>query len=941
MVAWYRRPGVVCAAGVFLAALAVYSLTLAPTLSFWDCGEFISAAHTLGVPHQPGTPLHVLAARCFDILLGWLLSTAVACNWLSAVAGALGVMMTYLVIVDIARRADRDSGWLAHAGALVGALFLLFSDTYWNNSIETEVYGLAGFIVALLTWLGLRWYDARDDDRGVGILYLIFYLLALGIGFHLGSLLVYPGFFVLVLLARNQRIPAFDVFLASGILALFLFSTITKNDGLLIGLLVLYLIAIVWRATSGRRFALVAAGLFALGISVHLYLLIRARHAPHINMSQPDNLKDLMGVLRREQYPPIDPFQRQAPLVWQFRYYYDFLVRQFWFLGDGTSVAARMATFLGPIFLGILGIIHGLRRARPWIWMLIVGYLINGEILTLYLNFTDHEVRERDYFYGTAFMFFAMFIGLGASALLRYAAGPEAKGAAAAPPVRAARPGPAARPAAVAAAEAPPPPSPIRPGRLAWAGAALLLLIAVMPALLPRPYNRKWFEHDRHQNWVPREYAWNMLAGLDPHAILFTNGDNDTYPLWYLQEVEHFRTDVTIINLSLVNLPWYVKQWRQRDPDLPLKYSDAELDKLQAQVFRDPKTGETQIVYVKDYVVHDMLQANHERTNPRPAFFAVTIPEDNMALYWPFLKMEGLAFRLVNERQPHDAPGTNGERMLENMFGIYDYRATLTGNTPKRWREFRKQAGLPAGEVGGTPQPLQPGTTLPQPTLDKVDYASLVSALGSMRTDVFRDQNQSNLLQNYPAAAGKAGWEYLNDAELVPEADTTTYDHLIDRSYASLELGRSFDPAFPMVREFYPLILMEKGRTAEAFQALQTLHGRLSPAEEGDVLTQVMLPMARAGHGSEAIEFLEARIKAEPHERTAYAVLMSLQLALGDSNAARATLARWRQASGRSDPEMERALQRALSPPASGQGAAGGEGSPGGGAATSPGGRAP
>ncbi len=912
--AWIRRPGVVCALGVLLAGLVVYSMTLAPTLCFWDCGEFISTAHTLGVPHQPGTPLHVILGRCFDILLGWLLSTAVACNFMSAVFGALGVMMTYLVIADIARRADPDSGWLAHVGGLVGALFLLFSDTYWNNSIETEVYGLAGFMVALLTWLGLRWYDVRDSKQGVGILYLVFYLLALGVGFHLGELLVYPGIFLLVVLARQSKVAFFDLLLASGILALFLLSTMMKNDVLLIAMLVIYVVIVVLRAMGGRRFALISAGLFVLGISVHLYLLVRARHNPDINMSQPDTLGALMSVLRREQYPPINPFHRQAPLLWQFRYYYDFLVRQFWFLGDGTGLLARLSTFLGPIFLGLLGIIHGVRRARPWIWMIVAGYLINGEILTLYLNFTDHEVRERDYFYGTAFMFFAMFIGIGAAALLRYAAGPEAKTAPAAAPATAIRagratPAPAHAPAA-ASAPAPAPVAPIKASRLAWAGAGLLLLIAALPALLPRPNNQKWFEHDRSRNWIPREYGWNMLAGLDKNAILFTNGDNDTYPLWYLQEVEHFRTDVTILNLSLVNLNWYVKQWRHRDPDLPLKYTDQQIDQLEAHIYQDPKTGETQVVYVKDYIVHDVVTANHERPNPRPVFFAVTIPEENMQLYVPFLKMEGLAFRLVDQRQPSDRPGEDAERMLENMFGIYDYRATLTGDTPKRWKDFRTMAGVPP-EVGPVPQPLPPGTALPADALARVDYTRLLPDFGANRTDVFRDRNQSNLLQNYPAALSRGGMAFLTRAEGTAEADTATYDHLIDHAFAASDLGARFDPAFPYIRDMQPLLLIQKGRVAEALSYLQSLHGRLGPADEEECLFQALNALASTGRRQQAVDFLEKRIAADPRDRVGYAVLFDLQFARGDTEASRATMERWRQASGQEDPQMARALEQA------------------------------
>ena len=113
----FRRLRAWCAAGVMLAALVVYGLTLAPTISFWDCGEYVTTAHILGIPHQPGTPLYVLVGRCFDILLFWL-STAMAVNFMSAFFSALGVMFIFLVVSDLARRAEPDSGWLAEAAGL-------------------------------------------------------------------------------------------------------------------------------------------------------------------------------------------------------------------------------------------------------------------------------------------------------------------------------------------------------------------------------------------------------------------------------------------------------------------------------------------------------------------------------------------------------------------------------------------------------------------------------------------------------------------------------------------------------------------------------------------------------------------------------------------------------------------------------------------------------
>ncbi len=153
---------------------------------------------------------------------------------MSALFSALAVMLVYLVIVRVALRNDPDGGWLARLGGLVGALFLLFSDTFWNNAIEAEVYGLAGFMMTLLTWVSLVWYDHRTERRSDWLLLLLIYLCGLGVGFHLGSLLVYPAFFVMVWLATDRQLPVLDLTLVSIGLGLFLASTtfVTDNTAL-------------------------------------------------------------------------------------------------------------------------------------------------------------------------------------------------------------------------------------------------------------------------------------------------------------------------------------------------------------------------------------------------------------------------------------------------------------------------------------------------------------------------------------------------------------------------------------------------------------------------------------------------------------------------------------------------------------------------------------
>ena len=1056
---WLRRPDNLLALAVLLLALGVYTATLGPTIDFWDCGEFVTTSHIVGVPHQPGTPLYVLVGRVFDMVLGQpdleqpSLRTAWAVNFMSAVFSSLAVMMVYLIIVRVARRNDPDAGWLASAGGLVGALFLLFSETFWNNAIEAEVYGLAAFMMTTLAWVGLVWYDHRTERRSDWLLLLLLYLCGLGVGFHLGSLLVYPAFFLMVWLATDRQLPVLDLALMSAGLALFLASTtfITDTD-VLITLITLYALGCAARALwpqilswTGRRdadqrqarpFALFGLLLFVTGLSVHAVLMIRAGAVPEpaINQTVPSDFATLMSVIRREQYPPLNPLERQAELSFQFGYFYDFLMRQYSYLPQPGALLDKLSIAVGPLLLALLGLAHTVRRARPVAWLLVLAYLINADGLTLYLNFTDHEVRERDYFYFAAFLFGSVFIGLGAAALLRWTSGPLGKSLgqlerdAAAPP--AGRPfhlagflyrivaalvaslvlmamlgddaktrwlglwlfggafaglglGPvldglvAKRRGEVTAAwnDRPwaeravlggllaaaftagayvlnlfaaggvdrvfaiglyvmsfggmflgygerlggprPPvvlawPRPVRGDVLSRVAAAALAVLAALPVIgLADPdLHDKFFRHDRSDNRIAYEYARNILAGLDENAVVFTNGDNDTFPIWYLQEVEHFRRDVTVVNLSLVNLPWYVKQLKRLDNPVDLTYSDAEIDDLRPVAYRDRETGEPVIVYVRDYVVKDIIDANRRRGEQRPIYFAVTIPRENMARYYEFLQMEGLAYRLTEQRSADGLPGTDPERLLANVFGAYSFDALLDGDSAARWQEFARQAGF------STDQP--PYRTLthqaPPPTMD---YGKLLDMMGEPRTDIYRERNTVNLLGNYPASIARAGFGYLARAEdlrqpdgSVADADTTAYDGFTDRAVFCYEMALKFDPYNGLVAAgYYPTLLLEHGRLDDALAYLESIHNRIAPELERSAVLNAMRGLVTTGLRGVAINWLNQRTAAETDWRLGYELLFRIYEAEGDMASAAATVELWRQRNGSDHAELRRALE--------------------------------
>ncbi|MGH7452423.1 MAG: glycosyltransferase family 117 protein, partial [bacterium] len=132
-----------------IIALAAYLRTLAPTVSFWDCGEFIACSYILGVPHPPGAPLYLLLGRVFSLLplaadIGWRV------NLISALASAATVLLTYLIILQLIREFRRqDHGWPEVVAAVIGALAFAFSDSFWFNAVEAEVYALSMFFTVV------------------------------------------------------------------------------------------------------------------------------------------------------------------------------------------------------------------------------------------------------------------------------------------------------------------------------------------------------------------------------------------------------------------------------------------------------------------------------------------------------------------------------------------------------------------------------------------------------------------------------------------------------------------------------------------------------------------------------------------------------------------------------------------------------------------------
>tara|TARA_B110000483_G_scaffold223639_1_gene281669 strand:- start:314 stop:3382 length:3069 start_codon:yes stop_codon:yes gene_type:complete len=189
---------------------------------------------------------------------------------------------------------------------------------------------------------------------------------------------------------------------------------------------------------------------------------------------------------------------------------------------------ARNTFFLLPFFLGLLGLVYHVKKDKKDFSIVAMLFFFTGLAIIIYLNQYPFQPRERDYAYGGSFYAFAIWIGIGVYALFDTLQ-EQAK----------------------------------MNGKMAAIASTLICLLAV-PTLMAK---EGWDDHDRSDRYTARDLAKAYLDSCAPNAILFTNGDNDTFPLWYVQEVEGHRTDVRVINLSLLNTDWYIEQMDRKAYD--------------------------------------------------------------------------------------------------------------------------------------------------------------------------------------------------------------------------------------------------------------------------------------------------------------------------------------------------------------------------------------
>ncbi|HEX4561729.1 MAG TPA: DUF2723 domain-containing protein [Gemmatimonadales bacterium] len=547
-----QRPPYRTALGVVIGTLVLYVLTLAPTTQFWDTSEYIAAAKVLGIPHPPGNPLFTMMAHVWGFF-PFMTAYAARINLFAAATSAVAAGCWFLV----GERWLRDIIPLElprRLCALAGAIVAATAFTVWNQSVVNEkVYTLSLLSIALILWLIVRWDDQPAGEAHDHHLLAIVYLLALTSTNHMMGVLVGPVVVVLLfppLMTKRATTEAGQLAewgqwaAFTAVFAVIVCTGLESFKMLFVGLGLFAAAFALTLYTRNWRFALVALGVAAVGLSVYIFLPIRAAHFPPINEGEPTHWDALRDVLTRAQYGKPFVTDRQSSLLAQLGMWGQYFGWQ-WAHDLRQSYQAALAVVFGV--LGVLGAYrHWMANRRHAIAMLVLMGTFTL-LLIFYLNFKygfswdptkatcgpvptgaclPREVRERDYFFLCSFALWGIWVAMGLASLMEWLQDG----------LRLREPSDQRR----------------------WAMASPVLLVALIPLFANR------LTASRHGETLARDFAVDLLQSVEPYGVLVTAGDNDTFPLWYAQEVEHVRQDVTVLNLSLANTDWYLRQMQRR-----------------------------------------------------------------------------------------------------------------------------------------------------------------------------------------------------------------------------------------------------------------------------------------------------------------------------------------------------------------------------------------
>lgn len=743
----------------FAVAAFTYLMTMEPTASFWDCGEFITTSYKLEVGHPPGAPFFMIMGRFFNLFASNPSHVAIMVNSMSALASAFTILFLFWTITHIAQKlVTPENGEytmgqiIAILGAgVVGGLAYTFSDSFWFSAVEGEVYATSSLFTALVFWAILKWENIADEPHANRWIILIAYLMGLSIGVHLLNLLAIPAMvfvyyfrkypvtrkgIILSLLASLLILGVVMYGIIPGVVTIATWFELLFVNGmglpfnsgaviyaiLLVGSIIFGILYTIRKKLVLWNTVLISLIVILIGYSSFAMIVIRSSANPPMDQNNPDNAFALLGYLNREQYgdrplvygqyynTPLIKYENDKPyyiekngkyviadmrqkpvydsslstffprmysredshvkaykewadikgrpvsvtdddgqqktihiptffenLTFFFRYqvgymYFRYFMWNFsgrqndiqgqgeitngnWItginfidkirLGDQNKLPVELKNNKGrnkyymlPFILGIIGIVFMYNRGaigRKYLWTVFLLFFMTGLAIVIYLNQTPLQPRERDYAYAGSFYAYAMWIGLGVLALYEglkkyvpdtFAAGISALG-------------------------------------------ALMLVPVIMGA-------QNWDDHDRSNRYTCRDFGANYLKTGKPDAVIFTNGDNDTFPLWYNQEVEGVRTDMRVCNLSYLQTDWYIDQMRSKaynsDP-LPISFTHDQYVQGKRDVvylLDDPrvKGGEVELNQALDFVKDDdprtkLAQADNAAYIPAKKLFLV------------------------------------------------------------------------------------------------------------------------------------------------------------------------------------------------------------------------------------------------------------------------------------------------------------------------------
>lgn len=324
---------------VFAIASAVYLLTIEPTSSFWDCGEFIASSYKLQVGHPPGAPFFMMLGRIFSLFaMGDVTKVAMMVNIMSALCSSFTILFLFWTITAFAKKAALVEGEMTTAkiitvlgSGVVGALAYTFSDSFWFSAVEGEVYAMSSFFTAAVVWAMVKWESVADKPHADRWLILIAYLMGLSVGVHLLNLLCIPalafiyyfkkyefswkGFIItaitgvgLLVFIQYGIIPGVVKIAAKFEMLLVNSFGMPFNSGLLVyGIVIVALVTygLYFTGQKGMRLAntaLLCLTVILIGYSSYAMIVIRSSAKPPMNENEPSNVYSLLAYLNREQY---------------------------------------------------------------------------------------------------------------------------------------------------------------------------------------------------------------------------------------------------------------------------------------------------------------------------------------------------------------------------------------------------------------------------------------------------------------------------------------------------------------------------------------------------------------------------------------------------------------------------------------------------------------